>query len=191
MQPSRAVPPLIVIDPVSDSQMAEDRALVDRFLRDGSEAAFTTLYERHAPRMYGLARRLLGAAHAEADDILQEAWLRAATRLTAFRWQSALSTWLCGFIVNCCRERVPRLMSEVDPTEALVELPQDGPIDVERALASLPAGYRAILVLHDVYGYTHVEIGALLGIESGTSKSQLSRARRAMRLRLEGIGART
>jgi RNA polymerase sigma-70 factor (ECF subfamily) len=59
---------------------------------------------------------------------------------------------------------------------------------VERALASLPGGYRAVLLLHDVEGWTHAEIGARLQIDPGTSKSQLSRARRAMRARLAGLG---
>ena len=163
----------------------QDSELVDAFVRHGSEDAFTELYARHAPRMYGLARRLLGGAVDEADDVLQTAWMRAARRLTSFRGESTLSTWLCGFVVNCCRERSPgRLMSMELPPERGGAAPLDDPIDIHRALAGLPDGYRAVLVLHDVEGYTHAEIGRMLGIEPGTSKSQLSRARGAMRARL-------
>lgn len=166
----------------------DDAALVAAFL-GGSEDAFTALYARHAPRMYGLARRLLGPHAGDADDVLQTAWMRASRRLHAFRGASALSTWLCGFVVNCCRERVPgRLVSTVPPGPAPPSLRLDDPVDIHRALASLPDGYRAVLVLHDIEGHTHGEIARLLGIEPGTSKSQLSRARQAMRLRLtEGI----
>ncbi len=154
---------------------------------DRSEAAFDALYERHAPRMYGLARRLLGRAAGDADDVLQTAWMRAAPRLASFRGDSSLSTWLCGFIVNCCRERGPGRLLSLD-VPAVTEAAFDEPIDIHRALAALPDGYRAVLLLHDVEGYTHLEIGALLGIEAGTSKSQLSRARRAMREQLSGGG---
>jgi RNA polymerase sigma-70 factor (ECF subfamily) len=166
-----------------------DRDLVSAFVRERSERAFDLLYERHAPRMYGLARRLLGPLAADADDVLQTAWIRAATRLATFRWESALSTWLCGFVVNCCREWAPRVLQSIDEQHlAAVDRDADGPLDVERALASLPGGYRAVLLLHDVEGWTHAEIGAHLQIDPGTSKSQLSRARRAMRARLAGLG---
>ena len=165
-------------------EFRDDAALIAAFAGARSEDAFNALYERHAPRMYGLARRLLGVAAAEAEDVLQTAWMRAAPRLTSFRGESSLSTWLCGFVVNCCRERVPgRLLSLDEPTPA-VAAAMDEPLDIHRALAGLPDGYRAVLLLHDVEGYTHVEIGTMLGIEPGTSKSQLSRARRAMRERL-------
>ena len=165
--------------------IAQDSELIDAFVRRGSEDAFTALYARHAPRMYGLARRLLGAEAGEADDVLQTAWMRAARRLASFRGESSLSTWLCGFIVNCCRERSPGRLVSMEPPRAPAGATRlDDPIDIHRALAALPDGYRAVLVLHDVEGYTHTEIAGMLDIEPGTSKSQLSRARRAMRERL-------
>ena len=165
-------------------EFRDDAALIAAFAGARKEEAFDALYERHAPRMYGLARRLLGVAATEAEDVLQTAWMRAAPRLASCRGESSLSTWLCGFVVNCCRERVPgRLLSlDLPPPAGAAAL--DEPLDIHRALAELPDGYRTVLLLHDVEGYTHVEIGALLGIEPGTSKSQLSRARRAMRERL-------
>ena len=161
-----------------------DRALVDAFVTARTEAAFDALYARHAPRMYGLARRLMAHAPHEADDVLQTAWMRAAPRLAAFRGESSLSTWLCGFVVNCCRERTQRGSRGrvVTPSRvAAHDAALDASIDVHRALARLPPRYRAVLVLHDVEGHTHEEIGAMLGIAPGTSKSQLSRGRHVMR----------
>lgn len=168
------------------SDQIPDRVLVDAFLRTRSEEAFDALYARHAPRMYGLARRLLGRAADDADDVLQTAWLRAATRLETFRGDSALSTWLCGFIVNCCRERFGERGRAAASSAEPAHTPSfDHPIDIHRALADLAEGYRTVLLLHDVEGYTHEQIAWLLEIDPGTSKSQLSRARRAMRERLE------
>ena len=159
-----------------------------RYLRTRSEAAFTALYDAHAPAMFALASHLL-LSRRDAEDVLQDAWMRAIRRLETFRGDSALRTWLCGFVVNCCRER-----SRAREWEPLPERPSPpgddaAALDLHAALAELPAGYRAVLVLHDVRGYTHVEIATLLGIDEGTSKSQLSRARRWMRQRLGSTAA--
>jgi len=140
--------------------------------------------------MYALAYRLMGGREADAADALQDAWLRAIGRLATFRRESSLRTWLCGFIVNCCRERFRGPLFEGVDDEASVssvrssELRVLGTIDLERALASLPPGARTVVVLHDIHGYTHDEIGGALGIDPGTSKSQLSRGRDALRRRL-------
>ena len=145
------------------------------------------LYRAHTPVMYAVAVRLLDDRTA-ADDVVQDAWMRAIARLDAFRWESALRTWLCGFVVNGCRERWrgPEWIPVEDTAAAATGEPR---IDLERAVAALPPGARAVLLLHDLYGYTHAEIASLLGVEPGTSKSQLSRARAALRIRLgkEGV----
>jgi RNA polymerase sigma-70 factor, ECF subfamily len=179
-----------------DSETAADRELVAAFLRERDEASFRALYRRHTPAMYRLVLRMGGGAGSEAEDVIQEAWIRATTRLPGFRWDSSLRTWLSGIAVNCCRERWRTLRR--DGGELLgPEAPRPGApgsdgdrIDLERIIAALPAGYRAVLVLHDVEGYTHKEIGALLEIEEGTSKSQLFQARRAVRERLAAGGRR-
>jgi RNA polymerase sigma-70 factor (ECF subfamily) len=161
--------------------MTNDRSAVERFLNERSETAFDELYARHAPAMYALARRLLGAS-GEEDDVLQEAWIRAIRKLPDFRWDSALRTWLCGVVVNCCRERFRGPL--FDPVPEDLPAPEAGAdvtLVLERALARLPAGYRAIVILHDVEGFTHAEIGTLLAIDPGTSKSQLFRGRRQLR----------
>ena len=168
-----------------------DTDLLDAFARDGSDRSFLPLYDRHAPAMYALAYRLMGAREADAADALQEAWLRAIPRFPSFRRESSLRTWLCGFIVNCCRERFRGPLFEELSDELSVssagssDLRVLGTIDLERALASLPPGARTVVILHDIEGYTHDEIGGALGIDPGTSKSQLSRARAALRRRLD------
>jgi RNA polymerase sigma-70 factor (ECF subfamily) len=169
----------------------EDRALVERFLTQRSDAAFSALYARHAPRVYGLIARLLGTGSAHVDDAFQDTWLRAIAGLPGFAGRSSFSTWICGIAVNRCREVRRAGSREVQPDEAgalkLVESPapaafdRASAIDLERAVGALAPGYREVLLLHDVHGFTHDDIAALLGIEPGTSKSQLSRARRALR----------
>lgn len=163
----------------------DERELATAFLH-GEEPAFRELYRRHTPAVYGLVRRLVGGRHEDAEDIVQEMWLRAAQGLGAFRWQSSLRTWLTGIAVNLCREngrRRARPPGEGNP-ESLALAPPLVDIDLERALATLAAGYRQVLILHDVWGMTHEEVGNALGIDAGTSKSQLSRARRALKERL-------
>ncbi len=163
-----------------------DRQLAVAFL-DGSEPAFRQLYRRHTPRMRGLVVRLMGGPNAadEVDDVMQETWLRACAGLDRFRWQSALSTWLCGIAVRTALEalrRSPRWGSdlELERQPAPDRAPGDG-IDLERAISALPPRQRSVLVLHDIEGYTHDEIAELLGTAAGTSKSQLSHAREALR----------
>ena len=130
-----------------------------------------------------------------AEDVMQEAWLRAARALGAFRWESAFSSWLSGIALNRVRElarKKRRSLVQVDGDWEMAVGPSDAGrrIDLERALALLPPGFRTVLVLHDVEGFTHQEIGKRLGITDGTSKSQLHGARRAMR-RIMGLGAET
>jgi RNA polymerase sigma-70 factor, ECF subfamily len=159
--------------------------LLQAYLRTRSEDSFAALYRAHAPAMFALATHLLLPA-SDADDVLQEAWVRAIRAIDRFRGDSSLRTWLCGFVVNCCRERlrVPRWDEVPDlPVETTDRV---SVLDVRSALGMLPPGYRAVLILHDVYGYTHREIAEALNVEEGTSKSQLFHARRSMRARLRG-----
>lgn len=169
---------------------AADRELARAFVERRSEKAFRELYRRHAPRLYRLVSRLRGVERRDAEDVLQETWLRAARALPAFRFESRLHSWLTGIALNVCREldRAARASpAAAAPSLAVAEPaapPRAGRIDrmdLELAIASLPAGYREVLLLHDLEGYTHREIGALLSIDEGTSKSQLARARAALR----------
>jgi RNA polymerase sigma-70 factor (ECF subfamily) len=155
--------------------------------RDGR--AFGILYDRHTPRLYRLALRLCGGSDPEAQDVVHDAWIRAVARFDRFEWRSAFATWLSGFAINCARERArDRITHEpLDGDGPAGDDPLPGTVnrlDLERAVGGLPPGYRHVFVLHDVEGYTHDEIGTLLGIDPGTSKSQLARARRALRVTL-------
>jgi RNA polymerase sigma-70 factor (ECF subfamily) len=153
----------------------------------GDERAFGVLYDRHTPYLYGLALRLAGGEAAMAEEITHEAWVRAAARLDRFEWRSVLRTWLAGFLIRCASEAVRQTGQEVALGEAVLETEDTvlsgalARVDLERAIARLAPGFRHVLVLHDIEGYTHEEVGQLLGIEPGTSKSQLSRARAVLR----------
>lgn len=169
----------------------DDRRLVAEFLATRSEAAFHCLYDRHADALYRFAARLSDSGPPDPADVVQEVWIEALQHLDRFEWRSALRTWLCAIALNRWRRglRLRRERTgEVRESEApLVRGPDGLRIRIERALASLPDGYREVLVLHDVEGYTHEEIAAHFGIAAGTSKSQLHHARRALRARLGSI----
>jgi RNA polymerase sigma-70 factor (ECF subfamily) len=169
---------------------ATDRELAEALLLRGDERAFRELYRRHTPRLHQLVLRIMGGAEHDAEDVVQETWIRATGKLDTFRWEAAFGTWLTGIGLNVARgilRRRGKWEVEMDPgVEPWRPPPRDGErIDLERAIALLPAGYRAVVVLHDVEGYTHEEIGERLGISPGTSKSQLFNARRALRAILE------
>lgn len=176
----------------------DDGRLIDAVARRRDPHAFGELYERYTPAMYGLALRLAGGAESDAEDVVHDAWVRAVERFAAFEGRSSLRSWLCGFVVHRWRE-VRRAQGRWNPSAVAGEagsLPSPDVhletavdrLDLERAVRELADGYREVLVLHDVEGFTHEEIGALLGIEAGTSKSQLSRARRALRQTLTPHG---
>jgi RNA polymerase sigma-70 factor (ECF subfamily) len=161
-----------------------DQQLIERFLARRDEHAFRQLYAAHTPAVYGLIRRLAGPASDLADDVLQEAWLRAAASLPRFRGESAFRTWLTGIALNCYRERRRRRGGmTTGPVPDIEVAHRATALDVAQVLDDLSDDHREVLVLHDVEGYTHEEIADALGIEVGTSKSRLSRARALFRER--------
>jgi RNA polymerase sigma-70 factor (ECF subfamily) len=163
-----------------------DRGLAEALLDSGDERAFRELYQRHTPRLFQFVLRLLGGTENDAEDVVQETWIRAAEHLGRFRWESAFSTWLSGIGLNVCRDMWRRKNGRDIEWSAAFEGGVAAPavderIDLERAIELLPVGYRTVLMLHDLEGFTHDEIGERLGIAAGTSKSQLFCARKAMR----------
>ena len=170
---------------------ADDRSLADAVAGAGDERAFRELYRRHTPALYQLVLRMLGGVAADAEDVVQETWIRAVRQLSKFRWESSLRTWVTAIGLNLARETLrKRARSRTEELDEHVELSarpvRDAErIDLERAIAKLPNGYRAVLVLHDIEGFTHEEIGRQLQIAVGTSKSQLFDARRAVRSLLQ------
>lgn len=179
--------------------MAElDRTLADQVLA-GDELAFRELYRRHAPRLFQLVLRFVGGVEDDAEDIVQDTWLKATERLGGFRWEASFGSWLSAIGLNVAREslrkrgrrREVEWPEENEPPAAVPPLERLEPMDLERAIAILPDGYRTVLVLHDVEGYKHDEIAQHLGVTVGTSKSQLFHARRAIRATLGARKERT
>jgi len=161
-----------------------------RRAQEGDVHAFEALYREHVGRIYGLCLRISGNP-ALAEDLTQEAFIRAWTRLETFQVGTRFAAWLSKVAVNVAlgdrRARGRRSKREApvdDPDQwdppARQSTPSEG-MDLERAIAALPDGARKIFVLYDIEGFQHQEIADMLGLSSGTSKAQLHRARRLLR----------
>jgi RNA polymerase sigma-70 factor (ECF subfamily) len=156
----------------------------------GDTAAFERVYRAHMPRIFNLARRMAGPDAAE--ELTQDVFVRAWQKLALFRGESSFGTWLHRLAVNVIIERFRTLGTARErflaDGEAVLEIAPAAPtrhvdlsMDLQAAIAQLPDGARQVFVLHDVEGYKHEEIGNLLGVSPGTSKSQLHRARQTLR----------
>jgi RNA polymerase sigma-70 factor (ECF subfamily) len=169
-----------------------DQALVAQVLA-GDPAAERAFYDAHVDRVYRLAYRMAGDDDL-AQDITQETFIKAFGQLATFRGDARLSTWLHSITVSVALNglrkvrRLERREAPLDDAPTIGELPRSAEPDLKtrmrQAIAALPTGYRTVFLMHDVEGFTHEEIGAALGIESGTSKAQLSRARAKLRTAL-------
>jgi RNA polymerase sigma-70 factor (ECF subfamily) len=181
-----------MIDAIDAS--ATDEALVSAIRHELSEAAFAMLYDRHTPRAFQTAWRIVGGNPHEAEDVVQEAWLRAVSTLDRWAARSEFGGWFRAIAAHVAIDVVRkngRLLFDADLDVACEESTVEW-MDMEAAILSLAPGYRAVLVLHDIEGFTHEEIGERLGITAGTSKGQLFKARRAVRARLApGLERRT
>lgn len=184
----------VELSPIDSVEADDDRALV-RAAGLGDSRAFERLYRRHSRRVYAVVWRLSGGHVARAEDLVQEAFIRAWQALPAFRFESAFSTWLHRLAVNTAlmelRSRAGSEDRETDDSALATIASHDTAgqrmreqIDLERAVASLPERARAVLVLHDIEGWKHEEIAAELGMAVGSSKAQLHRARNLLRTRL-------
>jgi RNA polymerase sigma-70 factor (ECF subfamily) len=192
---SPACLPLPALHRDAEAAPAADRLrpLVER-ARAGDDAAFGALYHECRGRIYALCLRLEADA-ARADELLQDVFVRAWERLGSYRGESRFSTWLHRLAVNVVLQdrraswrRERRILAT--PDEMLEQFPSSfhgagasrrPDIDLDEALPRLPPGARAVFVLHDVEGYPHEEIAAMLGVSVGTTKTQLFRARRMLR----------
>ena len=154
----------------------------------GDARAFERLYRTHVARVHSLVRRMLDAD--EADDLTQDVFVRAWQKLPTFRGEAAFGTWLHRVAVNVIlarRKTVGAERGRFDQSDdALEQVPArrhapEAAVDFDEAVSRLPDGARQIFVLHDVEGYTHEEIGRMLGVVPGTSKSQLHHARMTLR----------
>ena len=171
--------------------MGMNEAQILRKACQGDGPAVRALYERYSPRVYAVVRRI-AADDDLAQDYAQEAWIRA---LPTFRGEARFSTWLHRIAVNSALQAVrtteTRQKREGPMPESLAVDPpaRDALLSqrLEWALDRLPERMRKVLILHDVEGYTHDEIGELLGTTAGTSKSQLFKARGKMRVLLKDL----
>lgn len=170
-----------------------------RRAQSGDAAAFEFLYQLHGRRVYALCLRMVGNP-ADAEDLMQEAFLQLFRKIGTFRGESAFSTWLHRMTVNVVLMRLRKKSLPTDSLEETIEpdaensgpkrdvgapdLRLSGAIDrvnLERSIEQLPPGYRTVFVLHDVQGYEHNEIADIMGCSVGNSKSQLHKARTRLR----------
>ena len=170
---------------------ADERRWVER-ARQADASAFEQLYRANVDRVYGLCLRMTGE-RSEAEDCVQEAFIQAWNKLDKFRGDSSFGTWMHRVAVNVVLGRMRKSKREQDRIRAVSEvaparetIADDGELrDLEQAINELPSGARHVFVLHAVYGYSHGETGDMLGIAEGTSKAQLSRARRLLTQQLD------
>jgi RNA polymerase sigma-70 factor (ECF subfamily) len=178
------------------SAMSEAKAIEGA--KQGDAECFEFLYKFHKRRVYSICLRMVGKVEL-AEDLTQEAFLQLYRKIASFRGDSAFSTWLHSVTVNIVLMHVrKRGLTEVSLDETLEPDEDGGPqkefgkpdrvlagsidrVILERAIESLPPGYRIIFVLHDVEGYEHNEIAEMLGCSIGNSKSQLHKARMKLR----------
>ena len=170
-----------------------------RRAQTGDSTAFEFLYQLHSRRVYALCLRMVGNP-ADAEDLLQEAFLQLFRKIGTFRGESAFSTWLHRMTVNVVLMRLRKKSLPTDSLEETLEpdaetsgpkrdvgapdLRLSGAVDrvnLERSIEKLPPGYRTVFVLHDVQGYEHNEIAGIMGCSVGNSKSQLHKARTRLR----------
>ena len=154
--------------------------------QNGDSKAFEQLYRVHHARVYALSLRLCGDRH-WAEDLCQEAFVRAWNKLSSFKGDSQFGTWLYRVTANLVISNLRRSKAKFeDDLDSVAEVASpngnfdlDG--DIEKALQKLPDGARAVMVLYSLEGYTHEEIASSLDIAVGTSKAQLHRARNALK----------
>jgi RNA polymerase sigma-70 factor (ECF subfamily) len=181
----------------STKSVTEPEAI--RLAQAGDAAAFEFLYRLHGRRVYALCLRMVNNP-ADAEDLMQEAFLQLFRKIGTFRGESAFSTWLHRMTVNVVLMRlrkkslpVASLEETTDPDDetggprkdvGAPDLRLSGAVDrvnLERSVEKLPPGYRTVFVLHDVQGYEHNEIADIMGCSVGNSKSQLHKARTRLR----------
>jgi RNA polymerase sigma-70 factor (ECF subfamily) len=181
--------------PTADAGIEWQGALVGRAQR-GDKRAFERIYREHCGKVHALCLRMT-RDEATAEDCTQEAFIRAWKALDRFEARSALGTWLHRIAVNVVLERRRRpdhaleFTAEVPADESSCAM-LDTPVEERELIAaidSLPLGARDVLVLCGIFGHSHAETAAMLGIAEGTCKAQLHRARALLRARLNGAAA--
>lgn len=200
-RPDEQVIPLIPV--VADrgaagtSDAHEERALV-LAAQEGDNAAFAGLVRRHQRRAYAVARSIV-LSHDDAEDAVQEGFLHAFRALARFRPEQAFGAWLHRIVANAALDIARRRkVRDADELPETLSSPHRDPAEADElrarlatALGTLGERQRAVIVLHDVEGYKHAEIGALLGIPEGTARSDLHHARAHLRRLLGNLRSTT
>lgn len=181
--------PLSLSPTSQPSGPADDVALATQ----GDRRAFERIYRQHVDRVFSVCVRMVGD-RGKAEELTQDVFVRAWEKLNTFRGDSAFNTWLHRLAVNVVlneqeaeKRRRSRHDDGIEDMDAIASgdvhpLPIPGlSLDLEAAIAALPNGARRVFVLHDVEGYTHEEIGTMLGVTAGGCKAQLHRARMLLR----------
>jgi len=149
------------------------------------------LYERYCDAMFTTAFRMTGNSD-DAHDVLQDAFIEVFRYIKSFRGDSTIGAWIKTIVVR----KALKKLKETKFYDSLEENGVDVPIDflddlsgeyLEQMIMSLPEGYRTVFLLTEVEGYSHKEVGEMLGISVGGSKSQLSRARKILKAKVEKI----
>ncbi len=180
----------------ANSANHDDESKLVNAARDGDRVAFEELYRRHRNRIFALMWRIGGGDAALAEDLLQDAFVRAWQKLDSFRGESRFGTWLHRLSANVALSNRRTVMRRVERETALEpavertaigarDVVVDKRMDIEKAIAHLPDRARSVLVLYDVEGYSHAEIAEITGMAVGSSKAQLHRARKLVREKLE------
>jgi len=177
---------------IASSPAAESASLVGRVL-GGDPAAERALYDANVNRVYRLAHRMIGDSDL-AEEYTQETFIRVFDKLGDFRGDAALSTWITSVAISVIYNGMRKLKRQrerersLDDAQAMAAPRREAEPDLKTRLATaidrLPEGYRMVFLMHDVEGFTHEEIAESLGVQEGTSKAQLSRARARLRTAL-------
>jgi len=169
------------------SQVNDTIQAVETDRRTGADLDFERLYETYRSRVFSTAYRML-SNRADAEDVTQDVFVKVFKKLKSFRGDSAVSTWIYRIAVNACldfrRRRRLRQAVSLDDGLEVGSTPLSVTRLIESALPRMAEGYRRVFVLHDIQGFKHEEIGKILGITDGASKSQLHRARAFLRREL-------
>ena len=182
----RPIPVSGVSSPMN-SDAADERGWI-LAAQQGDQGAFGQLVTRHQRRAYAVARAIV-LNHEDAEDAVQEAFLHAYRALDRFRPDQAFGAWLHRIVANAALDLTRRRkVREADELPETVASPFRDPAEagnlkerLREALAELPPRQRAVIVLHDIEGFKHAEIGTMLGIPEGTARSDLHYARARLR----------
>lgn len=184
----------MALSPSDSVEDLEDEATLVQGAQQGNLRSFEALYRLHIGRVFALCFRLAGGNRGAAEELAQDAFVRAWEKLDSFQQNSAFGTWLHRLTVNYVlsekrkwtrRREMERSTEEIAVEPGRVNAVDGLDQDLEAAISKLPERARTVLILHDIEGYQHNEIAELADMAVGTSKAQLHRARKLLQEMLD------